>query len=149
MIAEESRVAEFTPETPEYTFPDPIQPRRGLMRKLLGSGRTPNWERADRDYHAKQQTCEMCGGKAGPIGPPFDTQVNNSGHLEAHDVQPYHLLTTEQQNDYDFIMSNFIMLHWHEHRRIAHAGDPDCLMYNPNIREMAAYILAQKKNAIK
>lgn len=121
-----------------------LKPRRGLARRLFGSGRTPAWEKADKDYHTAHKTCEMCGLRAGPIGAPFDTQVNDSGHLEAHDVQPYHLLTKEQQNDYAFIMTNFIMLHWHEHRRIAHCGDPNCLKYNPNIRTLAAIVMASK-----
>lgn len=123
-----------------------ILARTGIMRRLFGSGRTPAWDKADADYHKKQLTCEMCGGKAGPIGAPFDTQVNNSTHLESHDVQPYHLLTSAQQNDYNFLMSNFIMLHWPEHRRIAHCGDPNCLSYNPKIRQIAASVLAARSS---
>jgi hypothetical protein len=118
--------------------------RQGLARWLFGSGRTPAWDAADKRYHQNHSTCEMCGLPAGPLGPPFDTKPGNQTVLEAHDVLPYHLLTPQQQNDEQFIYNNFIMLHWFEHRRDAHCGDPKCLQYNPNIRELAAYVLAAR-----
>ena len=49
-----------------------IKARTGLLRAILGSGRTPAWEKADCDFHASHTLCEMCAGKAGPIGPPFE-----------------------------------------------------------------------------
>lgn len=120
-----------------------ILPRYGLARTLFGSGRTPAWDRAEKDYHTAHTTCEMCGVKGGPLG-GLDGAPGIQTQLEAHDVHPYHLLTPEQQNDYNFIMSNFIMLHHLEHHRIAHCGDPNCLQFNPKIRVTAAVVLAAR-----
>jgi len=122
-----------------------ILARRGLARLLFGSGRTPAWDAADKKYHQDHKTCEMCDLPAGPLG-GWDTKLNNGNQtvLEAHDVRPYHLLTPAQQNDEQFIYDNLIMLHWFEHRRDAHCGDPNCLQYNPKIRVTAAVVLAAR-----
>jgi hypothetical protein len=120
--------------------------RTGFMRWLLGSGRTPAWDAADKRYHQDHSMCEMCGLPAGPLGPPFDTKPGNQTVLEAHDVLPYHKLTPAQQNDEQFIYNNFIMLHWFEHRRIAHCGDPNCLEYDPGIRDVAKVVLTARQN---
>ena len=124
-----------------------ILARKGLARLLFGSGRTPTWDQADKDYHASHTTCEMCGLPRGSLG-SLDGSSGTQEQLEAHDVQPYHTLTPEQQNDYSFIMSNFIMLHHFEHHHIAHNGDPKCLEYNPDIRQIAAYALAERGKVV-
>jgi hypothetical protein len=125
-----------------------VTARRGLMGTLFGSGRNPTWDKADRDYHATHKTCEMCGVQGGALG-GLDGAPGVQTQLEAHDVQPYHTLTHAQQNDYNFIMANFIMLHHLEHHRIAHCGDPNCYQYNPKIRETAAVVLANRVNCTK
>jgi hypothetical protein len=120
-----------------------IKARTGLLRVILGSGRTAAWNKADKDFHKTHHTCEMCGSKAGTLG-GLDGATGVQANLEAHDVQPYHTLTPAQQNDYNFILSNFIMLHHFEHHRIAHCLDPYCYCYDPNIRTLAATMLAAK-----
>jgi hypothetical protein len=116
--------------------------RRGMARLLLGSGRTPAWDQADKDYHATHKTCEMCGTPVGSLG-GFDGASNDQMMLEAHDVQPYHTLTDAQKNDYNFILSNLIMLHRFEHHRYAHRCDPKCGKFDPRIRELAAVVLKE------
>jgi hypothetical protein len=118
--------------------------RRGLLRRILGSGRTAAWDQAVHDYHAKHKTCEMCGLPAGTLRTPtvnLDGQPGSQEQLEAHDVQPYHTLTPKQQNDYRFIYGNLIMLHHFEHHHIAHCGDPECLRFNPQIRVIADWVM--------
>ena len=122
-----------------------ILARKGLMRVLFGSGRTQAWDQADSDYHAAHKTCEMCGLPAGPFG-GLDGDAGIQEQLEAHDVVPYHTLTTTQQNDYNFIYNNFILLHHFEHHQIGHCGDPECYKYNPDVRQVAAVILSNTQN---
>jgi hypothetical protein len=117
--------------------------RKGLARHLLGSGRTPIWDKAEADYRAAHTTCEMCGSTAGANG-ALDGAPGDQLELDAHDVFPYHLMTPTQQSDYNFLMSNFIVLHHLEHHRIAHCSDPNCLKYNPGIRQLAATVLAAR-----
>jgi hypothetical protein len=88
----------------------------------------------------------MCGLPAGSLGRPWDTNPGNQAILEAHDAEiPYHLMTHDQQNDEQFIYDNLLILHWFEHRRHGHCGDPNCLKYNPRIRELAAYMMAARR----
>jgi len=122
--------------------------RRGLSRMLLGSGRSPAWDQADKDYRAAHPNCEMCGLPAGALG-QLDGAEGVQANIEAHDVQPYHTLTVQQQNDYNFLMGNLIALHHFEHHHIAHCGDPDCLQYDPLIRQAAAYVLSQRTNCTR
>jgi hypothetical protein len=125
-----------------------IVARKGISRLLLGSGRTKAWEKADRHFHESHKICEMCGLPAGSLG-AFDMPLaKDQEQLEAHDVFPYHKMSSEQQNDYGFIIKNLIMLHHFEHHHIAHGGDPTCQLYNPNIRQDAAYVLASMKSCI-
>jgi hypothetical protein len=124
-----------------------VTARRGIARLLLGSGRTPAWDKADKDYHATHKTCEMCGSPAGSLGGPYDGTQGSQTMLEAHDVQPYHTLTYAQKNDYNFILSNFIMLHRFEHHRYAHCCDPECGKFDPKIRELAAAVLKEVTEA--
>ena len=129
-----------------------VNARRGFARAILVSGRTPAWDQADADFHATHKTCEMCGSPQGTLNVPgaqLDGPGGDQCYLEAHDILPYHLMTPEQQNDYTFILSNFIMLHHFEHHRIAHCCDPYCLAYDPNIRDVAAAVLAAKANCTK
>lgn len=117
--------------------------RRGLAAFLFGSGRSPAWNKADRDYRKAHPLCEMCGVKGGPLG-DLDGAPGVQTNIEAHDVHPWHLLTDMQKNDYNFLMGNLISLHHLEHHRVAHCGDPNCYEYNPNIRTVAAQVLAAK-----
>jgi hypothetical protein len=117
------------------------------MRILLGSGRTPEWDKASKDYHATHKTCEMCGLSAGSLG-KLDGKTGVQAQLECHDKNPYHKLADTQKNDYDFLMTNFICLHHFEHHRIAHAGDPSCLKYLPDIENVAASVLVAMKGVV-
>jgi hypothetical protein len=120
-----------------------VTARRGFSALLLGSGRTPAWNKADRDYRAAHPNCEMCGIPKGSLG-KLDGQPGTQENIEAHDVKPWHLLTKQQQNDYNFLYANMIALHHFEHHHEAHCGDPNCLQYNPNIRAIAAQVLAAR-----
>lgn len=125
-----------------------ITARRGLARTLFGSGRSSAWDRADKDYKIAHPICEMCGLPRGSLG-GLDGAEGVQANMDAHDVHPYHLLTEEQKNDYDFLMGNLISLHHFEHHHCAHGGDPECLKYNPQIREIAAYVLASRSGLVK
>jgi len=96
-----------------------------IRRWRVESTRTKAWRQASKDWKAKYPLCAVC---------------NITTTLEAHDCLPYHKLTTKRKNDYDWLMTNFITLCHAEHRSLAHANDPDCLMYQPQIRTLAASV---------
>jgi hypothetical protein len=126
--------------------------RRKQFKGIGSQPRTVAWTQAAADFHNAHDTCEMCGSKEGSLNVPdakLDGATGDQCNLEAHDVLPYHKLTTAQQNDYDFILANFIMLHHFEHHRFAHGCDPECWHYNPNIRQLAALMLAARSSCVE
>jgi hypothetical protein len=82
----------------------------------------------------------MCGLPAGSLG-KLDGATGVQSQIDEHDVKPWHLLTKEEQNDETFLYSNLMSIHHFSHHHIAHCGDPNCLQYNPKIREIGAYVL--------
>lgn len=104
--------------------------------------RSPAWFKADAAYRAARPRCELCGLPGGPLG-CLDGVDSLQSNIEAHDVIPYHLLSVDQKNSFDFLMTNLISLHHFEHHHIAHLGDPDCRNFLPQIRSLAAAIKYQ------
>lgn len=96
-----------------------------LKRWLVESKRSKAWQQASHDWKVKNPFCAVCAIKT---------------TLEAHDVLPWHKIPDAQSKPYDFWMANFITLCHAEHRSLAHANDPDCLMYQPQIRTLAASV---------
>lgn len=101
----------------------------GLRRLLLEARRPAAWRKASRDWKRSHPLCAVCGLKK-PV--------------EAHDVTPYHLVVDADAKPYEFWIRNFITLCRHDHRRLAHCGDPQCLSYNPRIRSLAETVSQYK-----
>lgn len=98
--------------------------RIGIHARLVSyiNDRTPEWNQASSDWKKTHPICALCGHK----------KPN-----EAHDVLPYHKLTDAQKHDYAWLMWNFITLDYACHRQLGHCNDPNCMKFNPKIREIA------------
>ncbi len=97
-----------------------------FKRFLETASRTKEWGAASRDYKRKVPFCEFC-------------RLDKT--LEAHDLTPYHLLSESEKHDYSFLILNLITLCHHDHRQQAHCGDPNCLLFNTRIRDLARYVV--------
>jgi hypothetical protein len=97
-----------------------------FRRWLLVERKRPRvWRDAARDWKRDHPICALCTGNK---------------ELEAHDVQPYHLIPDPESKTRDFWYGNFITLCFHDHRAIGHCADPKCILYNPKIREIASTV---------
>ena len=96
-----------------------------LRRFIIESKRPTAWKQASRWYKHDHPACEMCG---------------DSKQLEAHDIYPFHKWPFPDKVSYDEWYLNLISLCHTDHRRHAHCRDPDCMLYQPAIREIAMFI---------
>jgi hypothetical protein len=101
-----------------------------LKRWILESKRTDAWKQASHDWKQLHPVCALCDG--------IDS-------LEAHDVQPYHMIPDAATKTYDYWMQNFITLCHKDHRAFAHCNDPDCMLFNSQIRELAAVVASYRE----
>jgi hypothetical protein len=101
-----------------------------LRRWILETKRTDAWKRASHDWKQLHPVCALCDG---------------TDSLEAHDVQPYHTIPDAATKTYDFWMTNMISLCHRDHRAFAHCNDPDCMLYNPRIRDLATVVVSYRQ----
>lgn len=96
-----------------------------IRRWIIETKRTDAWKQASHDWKQLHPVCAICDG------------IND---LEAHDVIPYHTLPDAATKTYEWWMDNMITLCHRDHRAHAHCSDPNCLLFNPRIRELATAV---------
>ena len=115
----------FTPklaEGPQTIHSSCLGMFKNLKRWLESKKRVKNWQVARDQYRRTHYRCAFCGIRS---------------NLEVHDKFPYHCLPDPAGKTVDWWIDNFILLCKQDHRMQAHNGDPACLDYLPQIRELA------------
>lgn len=93
-----------------------------LRRWLEARKRVKNWQTARDQYRRAHDRCAFC---------------EALKQLEVHDVLPYHCIKDPSGKSVEYWLANFCVLCHHDHRMQGHSGDPEVLLYNPLIRELA------------